>query len=376
MSARRSPDRRARGRASRRLAVFAALCVLCLVIGGGYVTLAARRASAPPATSAPVDRAALAALSVQPHLLFLSTAVGPSYGKVALASLDAPAGERVPTALQCDRVYFAGGNGFCLGNNVVGGFLSSYSAYSFADDYMPRFTFNETGIPSRVRVSPDGRLAASTVFVAGHGYDDAGFSTYTALRDLTTGELLGDLEQFAVWRDGARFEPVDRNFWGVTFTPDSQRFYATMGTGGQTYLVEGQIAAREMRVSRPGVACPSLSPDGTRLAYKRQVGSAGRPHWTLHVLDLATGAETALTAETRSVDDQVEWLDDSHLLYALAPNGPPRGPEASIWRLPLSGDPPTLFVPNAYSPAVVRPPASAQGRTPTWSATVPPPSSS
>ncbi|HLI29373.1 MAG TPA: hypothetical protein VKZ60_20090 [Chloroflexota bacterium] len=315
-------------------------------------------------------------MSDQPHVVFLSTAVGPSYGKVALVPLDAPAGERVPTGLQCDRVYFAGGRGFCLGNNVVGGFLSSYSAYSFGRDYTPQFTFHEAGIPSRVRVSPDGRWAASTVFVAGHGYDDAGFSTYTALRDLTTGELAGDLEQFAVWRDGARFEPVDRNFWGVTFTPDSQRFYATMGTGGQTYLVAGDLAARELRVLRPGVECPSLSPDGTRLAYKYQVGSAGRPHWTLHVLDLATGTDTALTAETRSVDDQVEWLDEGHLLYALAPSGPPRGPEASIWRLPLDGGPPTVFIPHAYSPAVVRAPAAAQGRTPTWSATVPRPSSS
>lgn len=338
-----------------RWGVLAALCVACLAVGGGYLGLAARRA-APASSAAPVDAAALAAVAARPHVLFLSTAVGPTYGKVALAPLDAPAGERVASALQCDRVYFAGGQGFCLGNHVVGGLLSSYSAYSFGPDYAPRFTFHEVGIPSRVRVSPDGRLAASTVFVAGHSYADAGFSTYTALRDLTTGALLGDLEQFTVWRDGARFEPVDRNFWGVTFTPDGQRFYATLGTGGQTYLVEGDPATRELRVLRPGVECPSLSPDGARLAYKRRMGSPQRPHWTLHVLDLTTGAETALTAETRSVDDQVEWLDPQHLLYALAPSGPPRGPEASIWKLPLDGGPPTVFVPHAYSPAVVRAP--------------------
>jgi hypothetical protein len=35
----------------------------------------------------------------------------------------------------------------------------------------------------------------------------------------------------------------------------------------------------------------------------------------LHVLDLATGADTAL-AETRSIDDQLAWLDDRQLLYS------------------------------------------------------------
>ena len=37
--------------------------------------------------------------------------------------------------------------------------------------------------------------------------------------------------------------------------------------------------------------------------------------WRFTVLDLATGTETPL-AETRSVDDQLAWLDDAHLLYS------------------------------------------------------------
>ena len=53
------------------------------------------------------------------------------------------------------------------------------------------------------------------------------------------------------------------------------------------------------------VECPSLSPDETRVAFKRRQGD----NWRLHVLDLDTGREYPL-AETRSVDDQVEWLDD------------------------------------------------------------------
>jgi hypothetical protein len=35
---------------------------------------------------------------------------------------------------------------------------------------------------------------------------------------------------------------VDINFWGVTFARAPGRFYATLGTKGHTYLVEGDWA--------------------------------------------------------------------------------------------------------------------------------------
>ena len=67
------------------------------------------------------------------------------------------------------------------------------------------------------------------------------------------------------------------------------------------------------------------------------------------MLDLATLSDTTLGAETRSVDDQVEWLDDGHVMYHL----PSRG--ADIWVLSTGApEPPRILVPLAYSPAVVR----------------------
>ena len=45
----------------------------------------------------------------------------------------------------------------------------------------------------------------------------------------------------------------------------------------------------------------------------------GRFLWRLHILDLNTGHE-AIVNETRSVDDQAEWLDNDHLLYGLPRN--------------------------------------------------------
>ena len=66
--------------------------------------------------------------------------------------------------------------------------------------------------------------------------------------------------------------------------------------------------------------CPSLSPDGTRIAYKKNTGGTLAAHWRVAFLDLATGKETVLS-EPRSVDDQIEWLDDQTLLYGLARDG-------------------------------------------------------
>ena len=89
---------------------------------------------------------------------------------------------------------------------------------------------------------------------------------------------------------------------------------------------------------------------------RRLQDAAGQPppgQWRIAVYDLAAGAETLL-AETRSVDDQVEWLDDATVLYAL----PREGTEATtsdVWQVPADGSgSPSLFIPQASSPAVVR----------------------
>jgi Tol biopolymer transport system component len=216
-------------------------------------------------------------------------------------------------------------------------------AYIFGPDFQPRHKIPLNGSPTRARVSPDGRYAATTAFVFGHSYADANFSTQTTIIDVASGTPLGDLERFTVLGNGQRIRSPDFNFWGVTFARDSNRFYATLRTAGKTYLVEGDVAARTMRVLRENVECPSLSPDNTRLAFKKLVGDG--PAWRLHVLDLATMTETA-AAETRSIDDQVEWLDDQQIVYAFG---------ADLWvaRADGKGAPRTLLS-QALSPAVVR----------------------
>ena len=212
--------------------------------------------------------------------------------------------------LSCERVYYAGGRGLCLAGAKGGG----YEVTVFDSSMRPLKTLPLAGLPSRARVSADGRYGATTVFVDGHAYEKpGGFSTVTTLYDMHSGTELGNVEEFEVRKDGHRFEAVDFNLWGVTFSrANPDRFYATLHTGPHYYLVEGSLFSRTLRVLRDGVECPSLSPDGTRIAFKSRFA---RDRWRLRVLDLETLKDHPV-AERRSIDDQAEWLDDRTLVYS------------------------------------------------------------
>lgn len=334
-----TPGVRSRG----RLWTFVAFCLAAALLAIGYTALAVRRGTrrgTPEAVAA-----LLVAPPARPYLMVRSTASDDTWRRLLLVPLEAPAGAGYATALACERAYFAGNRGVCL---VEEGIVTRYYADVFDEHFTRLHRLPLTGLPSRTRVSADGRRAGITVFEHGHSYAEAGFSTRTTIVDTVAGRVLGDLEQFTIWRDGKRFHAVDFNFWGVTFAQESNRFFVTLASGGIKYLIEGNVDAREGRVLRTGVECPSLSPDNTQIAYKHMVGRAGM--WQLRVYDLQTGADTALTRETRSVDDQVDWLDTDHVMYHITGS---RG--ADIWVLRTDGtEPPKILRQYAYSPAVVR----------------------
>jgi hypothetical protein len=202
-------------------------------------------------------------------------------------------------------------------------------------------------------VSADGKYGSSTVFVTGDSYAPGSFSTRTSIWEMGTGAHLVDLEQFSVWQNGKQLQSPDHNFWGVTFDPaDSGHFFATLGTQGHTYLVSGDFAAKKATVLRDGVECPSLSPDGTRIAFKQRTGDGGAdlPTWRPAVLDVSTLKDHPL-AETRTVDDQIEWLDNATVAYAVDTGiGAP-----SIYSAPADGTgTPALLVADGDSPSVSR----------------------
>jgi hypothetical protein len=202
-----------------------------------------------------------------------------------------------------------------------------------------RRTLQLWGNPSRVRVSASGALVGWTVFRTGDTYLVPGaFATTAGIFDLRTGAHHGSLEDFTTYLDGKPYAAVDRNFWGVTFAPDDRTFYATMATAGKTWLMRGDLSAGRMTAIRQNVECPSISPDGTRIAYKFRTGK----NWRLHVLDLASGRDVAL-AEPDHVDDQPAWLDEKTVAY---------GKKSAVYAVPADGSGTPHHLVDGSSPSV------------------------
>lgn len=310
------------------------------------------------AERAAAERPALAldAVRSRPHVLFLDTS-GDDHRRIAAAPLDDLA-QRVVTDVACQRFHFANGRGLALGSSLDERGARVDGALVLDSRLEPVRTLALSGLPSRVRVAPDGALGAATVFVFGDSYAGAGFSTRTWIYDLAGDAAPLHLEDAKLERDGVLVDAIDRNFWGVTFAREPGRFYCTVETGGARFLVEGDRASSSARASRADVECPSLSPDGTRLAFKKRSERDGRAHWTPAVLELTSGVERVLELETRSIDDQCEWLDERTILYTVRDSGPPPTLRPDVWALDVAGGAaPRLFLRGAMSPCVVREPA-------------------
>lgn len=313
---------------TKRLLITLTAAVLLGGVAVGYTAL----------SGATPDAAQSVPTTGGPRLMVLSN------GK--LSTVSRADGSREVTGQSCDRAYEAAGTISCL--RPVGALKASELAVLDRDLKEVR-TVPLTGFPNRTRVSASGRMVAWTLFVDGHSYAANGFSTSTGVLDTKTGTLVTSLEEFAV--EGMPQRPVDTNYWGVTFTADDNRFYATMSTGGHRYLLEGDFAGRTVKplTDLDDVECPSLSPDGTRIAYKKAVGGDPQKGWRVSVLDLSTRRITEL-AETRSVDDQPAWVDDRTVAYGIQRDDGLN----DVWAVPADGTgAPAILVPEASSPAPI-----------------------
>jgi hypothetical protein len=328
------PGRPGTGRA--RIAAFAVVTVVCAIGALLYVT------SRSGGTDAD-DDATVAGVLARPHVLLLRGDSDATLPRTVVAAPLDDTRELVTTELQCQRVHYAAGRGLCL---TLGYDIDRGSAFIFDEHLQFVSKVPAQGLPSRARVAPDGLYGAMTFFVFGHSYADGTFSTATQIVDLRTGDLVGNLEDFATSRGGRVIKEDDFNFWGVTFARDG-RFYATLGTAGTTSMVIGDVATRRMDVVADDVECPSLSPDGRTIVYKQKVADSDKVEWRLWAIDTGTMERRPLT-ETRNVDDQVEWRDATHILYS------PETVVPSVWTLDVtSAAPPTLFADDVVSPAVV-----------------------
>ncbi|MFE1772433.1 hypothetical protein [Streptomyces sp. NPDC059008] len=331
---------------ARIVAVLTATAVLATV-AVAYTIGAARRAE-------PTDAASAFGLD-HGRLYFRSTGAGS--GRVArlpapdgrTGAASAPrTGRRTTGGPACERFHAAAGTGLCLLRRP--GIPPRSYAVVLDRRLREKRRIALTGIPNRARVSASGRMLSWTMFATGDSYATTAFSTRTSILDTRTGYLIKNMEEIPLTLDGRRYHSPDVNYWGVTFARDDNRFYATVSTKGKTYLVQGDLRRWAARTIRGNVECPSLSPDNTRLAFKKRVRSGATDPWRLYVLDLRTLREHPL-AEARSVDDQAAWLDDHTLAYALPGR---EGRAFDVWTVPADGGGrPSLAVPDASSPVRV-----------------------
>lgn len=282
------------------------------------------------------------------RIVFRNTALGEGYGQVASVAMDDPAGPRQLSAMACDRVDASGEYLACL--RTERGIPTTFSTTVLDGQGRSAAQWPLAGIPSRTRITESG-LVATTAFVTGHSYAADSFSTETTIRSVA-GEDYGNLEDFTIMVDGRQLSAVDRNVWGVTFASD-QVFYATVASGGATWLVEGNLAQRRMESVIENAECPSVSPDESTVAYKKRRDQAGLAHWDIALLELATGKETVIPLP-QGFDDQLEWLDEDTLLFGMPRQGSVG--DSDVYSIEAVAQAvPQLFIEHAWSPSVVRP---------------------
>ncbi|MBV2353666.1 TolB-like translocation protein [Streptomyces sp. J2-1] len=334
----------------RRVLVLAAAFVVLAAAGVFSVLHASARAERRDHVQGVGPRVSAGAVSLAgggpARMVFRNMAWGPHRDELSSVPASDPGGPRTASGVKCLRFYAASGTGVCL-QAVRGAVSDTYRALVLDSRLRTVRRYDVPGIPSRARVSPSGHLVAWTAFVGGDSYAGTDFSTRAEIADVRTGELIASLESFRVVLGGKPYHAADVNFWGVTFAGDDRTFYATLATKGRTHLVRGDLRTRTVTAVHDNVECPSLSPDGLRVAYKKRV--AGLPAdapWRLYVLDLRTMRETPL-AETRSVDDQAVWAAADTLVYAL-----PGDFGADLHRVPADGSGrPERIAASAVSPA-------------------------
>jgi hypothetical protein len=332
-----------------RIIALLAICVLALGATIGYLVHSHNKRAALASQAPTVSQTTLASLAGKPRIIFRNTAVNDQNGFISMVSLADPSGPRAMTSTPCDRVYAAANKVLCLSSSR--GVVTKYSAKVLNDDLTAVQSLPLTGIPSRARLSHDADLASTTSFTAGDSYAATSYSTRTVISRVGGGTV-GNLENFTLIHQGKSIKPIDRNFWGVTFAADDNTFYATVQFSSHTWLVRGDLAKKTMVTLHEDAECPSLSPDGRSIVFKQR-GNLPPGQWRLVHYDVATGKTTPL-AETRTVDDQAEWLDNNTVIYGIPRSGTLAAID-DVWQVPADGSgQPTMLIQQAWSPAVIR----------------------
>ena len=259
---------------TRRGPLFAVLAAACVLAGAVTIAIGLRARDSLATAASPGATVALAAARAakRPTVVFRDAA---HHGQLAIAAAGRPSAAPTPSALRCDRVYFAAGRGHLPGPRRLPGAAtrprSSAPTCASAHSLPGRPGYRAARGSRRTAATARSTTLRHRPLVRGGGQ----FSTQTTIIDLAAGR--GDRRPRAVHRRRAtagRSTAVDFNFWGVTFARDSDRFYATLATGGKTYLSQGSRrrahGARDPRERRVPVALARRDADRLQAAHRVQ----------------------------------------------------------------------------------------------------------
>ena len=160
-----------------RLAMLGAVYILALGAAVGYLVSARHHQDVVARHASPVAQTSLTTIERQPRIVFRNTALGPSYGMVAMVATEISgrtAGRHWhlvrPRLRDVEDV-------LCLSSDR--GIVTPYAAHVLNNDLSrPRRCRDRHAEPGRL--SPDGNLAATTSFTAGDSYAGSSFSTRTS----------------------------------------------------------------------------------------------------------------------------------------------------------------------------------------------------
>ncbi len=305
-----APRRRDEPRA--RIAAFVGRWCSCVVTGATAYAVHGRQqlprsgTTRPP--TVPTSRTRRdGCLATGPRIVFRHTGIDRSYGLVAGGAARRPGrSARVHRRRLRPGRRDVGRDVSCL--HTERGVVTRYSAAELdADLARGQHRASLPGIPSRTRLSPDGTpgghhdvrqralLHADGVL---HRDRDPRRRRRRATATSSSSRWCSTARSVRAHRP----QPVGRDLRSTTTTPSTPR----SATGGETYLVTRRPARRARSPPLADhVECPSLSPDGTRIAFKQADERDGHALVALAVLDLATGKRDACSpARRHSVDDQ------------------------------------------------------------------------
>jgi hypothetical protein len=179
---------------NRRLPLFSLATLALVVMALAWLR---RDANHQPATAIAVATASRAATA--PFLMYRTLAPPRAYGRVTIAPLDRLEPRRL-TPLRCTRVHYGGNRGLCLSEHAEGTTVS-HVADVFDSAFRRHQRIELAGVPTRVRVSPDGRLASVTTYAEEESPAGERLAIESVLIDLAAGRVLADLREFALQSD-------------------------------------------------------------------------------------------------------------------------------------------------------------------------------